>query len=114
MKYYYDDPLAAAFMAKHFEMKFLAAKEIQEIRILCEIPYVIEQNHSPYYIHLDSLHLLEPVLKDVIYTELKVGGVSIELLQSEERVNQAPCFMSRGAKIIQRNGIPFHWPEVEA
>lgn len=57
---FYTDPLAAAWMAKHFGMKFVAAKEVQQIHIICENPYVIENSHSPYFFHLDSLALLEP------------------------------------------------------
>lgn len=51
------------------------------------------------YIHPDSLHLLEPRVGDLV--TYAVGEVM--RLHPTKRTYQ----------VIQRNGIPFHWPELE-
>lgn len=58
MKYYYTDPLAAAWMAKHFEMEFWGCerKISKDLILAC-----INDPFCPgWEIHPDSLHLLEP------------------------------------------------------
>jgi hypothetical protein len=64
-RYFYTDPLAAAWMAKHFGMRFtdegwLNTAEVDYQHTGVErIPLDIKT-----YIHPDSLHLLEPQVGD--------------------------------------------------
>lgn len=72
------------------------------------------QAASNFYVHPDSLPLLEPRVGDVLYTRLSPGAVSVEEVQSEERQSVSNYLISRGARIIQRDGRPFFWPDCEA
>lgn len=56
------------------------------------------------YVHPDSLHLLEP----------KVGDFIVDAYGDVWTKGNPPPPMREGDKIIQRNGIAFMWPEVEA
>lgn len=108
-RYYYTDPLAAAWMAKHFGMRFYEGLEpfedgepfeIEQYGILKEAARQAWNecySKNPYvYIHPDSLHLLEPnkATDHIIHDENEQG----EILRS---------------RIIQRNGLAFMWPESE-
>ena len=102
-RYYYTDPLAAAWMAKHYGMMF-GIRHYEKIIWDCEaqgmsgdwLPIkdweriaadAADGNAQPaYYIHPDSLHLLEPRVCD---------------------------FTMLGGQVFQRNGTVFHWPESE-
>lgn len=87
-KYYYTDPLAAAWMAKHFGMKFVYEDEFQERN---NIGILGEDNNfnttisyrNKYFIHPDSLPILEPRDED---------------------------FILPADRIIQRSNIAFMWP----
>lgn len=83
------------------------------------LPHIDPGSNYRLYVHPDSLHLLEPVVRDVIKQWGSLAGVPI--YDIGER-NGKPCyFMPDGSfnhfdsceKIIQRNGIAFHWPESE-
>ena len=139
-RYYYDDPLAAAWMAKHFGMLFdftemrngyrddtedgdyglkpkKAWSRIKSWKTLCEIG----KHAKFFYIHPDSLSILEPEMGDLIdgwasrigFVEetgkdlcIDVNGGSWECpRESQGRILQY--------EIIQRNGIAFHWPKME-
>lgn len=102
-------------MAKHFGMKFVAAKEVQQIHIICENPYVIENSHSPYFFHPESLALFEPMVGDIAEdingepgTVFKNGGGYIGFAQDDD---SRP--LSVITRIIQRNNVAFMWPEFE-
>lgn len=109
MKYFYTEPLAAAWMAKHFGMVFLHENgEVQYGYVngfdSCE-PRNCERKH---YIHPDSLHLLEPLKDDVVeYISLHQEGYIVSLVYFD--VGNP----SQVKKIIQRNNIAFMWPESE-
>ena len=124
-RWFYNDPLAAAWMAKHFGMNLYCRNDDAE---MAEYELPEAQREYPFghamiddgctaetwgaviseslgrraYVHPDSLHLLEPVHGDVLmqngsaFVWSKFGGQNVQ-----------------SATIIQRNEIPFMWPEVE-
>lgn len=131
-KYYYTDPLAAAWMAKHFGMKIYWISngyEIQDYGWESIIPMDYDcvdgrRSEDKYYIHPDSLHLLEPETGDVY--EVDQSEVRYIDRDGVERITKKSSpyadFMrvpSSGRtngvflRIIQRNGIPFHWPKCD-
>jgi len=78
MRYYYNEPLAAAWMAKHFDMQFIdehgdfisdySLASFLGIKI-DEILGEQELTESPtqkYYIHPYSSHIFEPQLGDLV------------------------------------------------
>ena len=98
MKYFYTDPLAAAWMAKHFGMEF----QYQSDGILVNFPsewlheaIASKTFNDKAYIHPSSLHLLN-FQKGDIEIDIPIG------IQGAVR-----------REIIQRNGIAFMWPQVE-
>lgn len=100
MKYYYKDPLAAAWMAKHHGIKF---DNGDSLKSACEVAEM-DENPIPFIIHPDSLHLLEPQKGDLC---------SFDFRGDEFYIYDGYEFGNLIKKIIQRNGIAFHWPEVE-
>ena len=112
-KYYYTDPLAAAWMSKHFNINIeWADGTISDDYTGDNIVYYEKHlgTESPYYIHPDSVHILNPQVGDVIYIKLDGGGVGIwETVDAED----SQYSINRGGKIIQRNNTAFMWPEVE-
>jgi hypothetical protein len=113
-RFFYTDPLAAAWQAKHFGMKLTYVAEDRsdgELGPPCMIECMewYDRNVKRFYIHRDSLQLLEPKAGDVLYAG-RPGAISIEQIISEERISTAKYLIRRGSRIIQRNGIPFHWP----
>lgn len=103
MKYFYKDPLAAAWMAKHFGMRFqdngYEASPYEEL--LSHYDAGGDGKTFPkYYIHPDSLHLLEPQRGDRldVVSTLKLDVVNPFI---------------RPTEIVQRNGIAFMWPEIK-
>lgn len=120
-QYFYRDPLAAAWMAKHFGMRFVAyfpATDRTKEVLLPAIETHIHTGHlqidGRFAIHPDSLPLLGPKVGDVLYTRINSGAVSIEEIMSDERQSVAGYLISRGGRIIQRDDLPFIWPECEA
>lgn len=104
-KFYYDDPLAAAWMAKHFGMKLLSLHTEQQkieydipdedtdydwyhgcvvdgwrkdIEMISDAVEFIEDASDKIYIHPDSLHLLEPQVSDIIIFNETYLGDEIE------------------------------------
>jgi hypothetical protein len=87
-KFFYDDPLAAAYMTKHFGMVFLSADN-RPLRwftendncLLDDLTFIEEYAHSYWrpvdraYVHPDSLHLLDPQLGD--WTTDEYGDIRI-------------------------------------
>jgi hypothetical protein len=112
-RYFYTDPLAAAWMAKHFGMRFLrpdgstvnlshSSWERKGHDGMISFVAVPEPADS---IHPDSLHLLEP----------QVGDICIN---DDAEYNPGAPFRDVGNTwepfhIIQRNGKAFHRPEQE-
>lgn len=109
-KYYYTDPLAAAWMAKHFGMKFyefFPESDVAMIRWknkLCVVDKI--------YIHPDSLHLLEPKIQDLAIMPCEGGGTCFITFNRDKDL-MAVKKRSYMIHIIYRNGIPFMWPESE-
>jgi hypothetical protein len=108
MKYFYTDPLAAAWMEKHFDMKFKSEMTVdfsgyKYARLWLENEV---SGDCRLYIHPDSLHLLEPQVGDFLF----VGGMYIRVDNAENIIGIKS--MPHSAIIIQRNGIPFMWPQI--
>jgi len=142
MRYYYDCPLKAAYMAKYFGMnfgnitqrgKFSKSDPYRDVDIERCLDYVID---PPFYIHPDSLHSLHPKAGDVL--EFFRRYISPDTIDENDTkppkkehfvwIGQSETFdewkikrikaygfdwMHESPKIIQRNGITFMWPEVE-
>lgn len=143
MRHYYTDPLAAAWMAKHFGMIYgvpyplTPSREATQTgieKIICRIDqdnyfnghgypksestiliFKHERNYTedarpPFYIHPDSLHLLEPQDGDLILTTDRGGTKALFFVDEHtfDFIKRCKTF-----NIIQRNGIPFMWPESE-
>ncbi len=114
MNYFYTDPLAAAWMLKHFGMRFPCNgvnhqyKEYGIGGLVAQLggKKTRQKVFERFFIHSDSLNLLEP----------KIGDVGCD-------EKGYPCSRDDGqwwgwdgepivsARIIQRNGISFMWPE---
>lgn len=132
IKHRYSDSMASIWMAKHHGMKFKSGRDSvlyydggSDFRVesTCEI-YVGEY----YYIHPENLHLLEPQEDDLI----QIGDDIIFWVCSNDSfweqhkdepglkynfigLVQATCFFDDAqARIIQRNGKPYFWPESNA
>ena len=145
--FFYTDPLAAAWMAKHFGMKFgVKHNGVVHWNCIGQINQPFEPLQRPedildpiaetvpLYVHPDSLHLLEPRGCDLIQYVICGGPVIhfgvfgglensghgekdlIKLLSSTQTdIGESTGFfaLKSDCKIIQRNGIPFMWPESE-
>lgn len=128
MRYFYKDPLAAAWMMKHFGVTyyvpdvhgFASVTEIEDLQL--------QALDKKFYIHPDSLHLLEPQVGDAIEPSSSVMGIYKigNAIMVDRTINAIPhiAYMDLKTvmsiekkwgknKIIQRNGIPFMWPESE-
>jgi hypothetical protein len=121
MRYFYTDPLAAAWMGKHFGMEFVDIKgHILQIRNNFDGFMAGDAFPRKAFIRPDSLHLLEPRLKDVITTgrglPKQVRNVSLKRAcpsYSTSLSSARKMIDKEAGNIIQRNGIAFHWPEVD-
>lgn len=123
-KYYYDDPLAAAWMAKHFRIQFEEGRYYEGIGV--KITTTVA---GKFYIHPDSIELLEPQEGDLIiidrdytrgfYPSLVKGvlkeGDDLFLVEDLDGEELSECYISFDSikEIIQRNSIPFMWPKEE-
>ena len=112
-RFFYTDPLAAAWMAKHFGMRFWnGAHEIQML------PLVDGEKAGLWHIHPDSLHLLQPQVGDLVVTQHDEAGVVTQMNPSGGldfgrwfSIGEEGKFDSDNHKVVQRHGIAFHWPE---
>jgi hypothetical protein len=130
-RYYYTDPLAAAWMSKHFGMRFATLPSLSmtpwyglwldgyEFKFESDI-YTASKGNIRYVVHPDSLSILEPKAGDLaqiefglVYVNSGRGGV----IHSAWMANSAPNEEYQGemiaSRILTRNGIPFMWPEKE-
>ena len=129
-RYFYTDPLAAAWMAKHYALKFKNWRWNDLFFQFTPVNGVSKDAATDrLYIHPDSLHLLEPQVNDYIeYYNCFMGTIwRVEYglcLVNETSLANGPEEESHYAtlervapadvdKIIQRNGVPFMWPESE-
>jgi hypothetical protein len=118
MRYYYDDPLAAAWMADKFGMRYVDGFNVS-IRGDADDPvtfanyFAARLDEPDMYIHPDSLSLLELQMGDLVYIEnwydnpnSRFPYVQINIVELLERLKkEATC------TIIQRNGLAFMWPK---
>lgn len=128
-RYFYTDPLAAAWMAKHFGIAFetpdgrsLTCKDgklffpMPHPGIEGAIIWVISEDE--HYIHPDSLHLLEPKVGDLVQF-IAYDDTTQPHLQGYRtwwKPYLGDWAIPRDAsdtRIIQRDGKAYHWPEVE-
>jgi hypothetical protein len=115
--YFYTDPLAAAWMAKHFGMKIYAwaLDALDDVNAIAreQPPFVPD---CKYMIDDPSLPLLEPRPGDLVTYKLGVvgcvgmpytnGPLGVWWAGSER---QEPLHGKE--RVIQRDGKPFFWPE---
>lgn len=130
-RYYYADPLAAAWMAKHHEMKFEHLWMFDRSPFGCELAFSgnvniqagSDNSHVKFYIHPDSLHLLEPRKGDLVdlgrhgfafVTDRDDNNINCALFNPDIGVFKDGYWHRRWHPIIQRDGAVFMWPEREA
>lgn len=105
-RYFYTCHLSAAFMAKWYGMRYSNRLALNYEHVSGD---TVEDwsNQGPYYIHPDSLPLLEPMVGDLIYMEtpMKREWIHVERHDLQKDL--------RGYRIIQRQGRAFIWPEQE-
>jgi hypothetical protein len=103
-RFFYTDPLAAAWMAKHFGMKF---KHWRWNDLSFQFtPVNGGSNDAPthkLYIHPDSLALLRARPRDLL-----TGTNRRVFMFYDNRI--AP---TENALVAERNGLPFIWPQSE-
>lgn len=119
-RHFYTDPLAAAWMAKHFGMKFNhpESDKFAPIGTSDAIDAFIngQQEDGRFMVHPDSLHLLEPKAGDLVdFGWIHLCGQSFHELSQlktsfEQFCEESTCDYD-SHRIIQRNGKAFHWPE---
>lgn len=117
-RWYYTDPLAAAWMAKHFDFYIGWYEEERWCKHSSVEDIVAHPMSAKLYIHPDSLPLLEPKCYDIIEAIGMGAGcppnyyyMTYENFHSWNILN--PNTPHTLYKIIQRNGLPFMWPEQE-
>jgi hypothetical protein len=115
-RFFYTDPLAAAWMAKHFGMKFIDegngnktyGRELDSFFFEGQTGATIACD-GPFVIHPDSLHLLSVQLGDIVSMSKAMDRYAlVDVGELRDAFNEAGEY-----KIIQRNGIHFMWPESE-
>ena len=133
-RYFYDCPLKAAFMAKYHGMRFdyydkyqnviLSCIEVETYDCECCGGYGKEFNPDiRFYIHPDSLHLLEPIEGDYlecinqtnapyILAKANDNNGSLSAFSTNPKITLGQS-MFDSWKIIQRNSLPFMRPEIE-
>jgi hypothetical protein len=124
-RYFYTDPLAAAWMAKHFGFRFTARRvghgQTGEYECMPDDWHfeVHDSQTGKYYIHPGSLHLLEPKAGDWgrgPYAGEVIGiSESLITIHVPERHNGKSHFCQPRSefKVTSRNGVAFMWPESE-
>lgn len=127
---YYTCPILAALAAKHFGMKFgikfhgrviwdcltggEGRSKQNEWRPLATPEEIFECPHDQYYIHPDSMRLLEPVMGDIVQLKDNHVGWVKEYGDIETAGDRVIGNIDQGTwMVLQRNGMPFPWPEFE-
>jgi hypothetical protein len=125
-RYFYTDPLAAAWMAKRFGMRFdvdmedvlLAVyhfhrQQTQHLDISPELQNIsVTVTGRKIFVHPGSLHLLEPKVGDLL--EVLENGFNVAKRVHDAFDLKALKSEWRLLEIIHRAGTRFHWPESEA
>jgi len=110
---YYDDPLAAAYMAREFGVEYYTYPDgsDKDDPINCDEfkdHGVCLSDNSTFYIHPDSLHIFNPRRGDLVYYH------PIDLHElwcwSEWEPSDIHKSFSDIGDIIQRNDKPFFMP----
>lgn len=123
MRYYYTDTLAAAWMAKHFRMKF----QKTDLSEFCfgDAQDILDDliNHEDgnfygdggYYIHPESLSLLDVKSGDIIESVSVSGFCTFGAAINDGDASASAIAVPKDSstRIIRRVGIAFMWPEVE-
>lgn len=128
-KLYYTDPLAAAYMAREFGVRFFDGTKDDELKAIrydnC-IKWAYSSGIFPdgervdsfsfykgerFYIHPDSLSIFEPKVEDLM-TEGKTIVEHVYKTIDKQVMSRGHLFYSP-YKIIQRNNKPFFMPEEE-
>lgn len=118
-RYYYTDPLAAAWMSFRHDMKFLANPHTIKLHFdLFDVDLIDESNDEGlkddiFYIHPDSLHLLEPQEGDIIDWRYTMPEEGIEIYDPNQCDGRLKLKEVYSGKIISRKGVVFHQPELE-
>jgi hypothetical protein len=122
--YFYTDPLAAAWMANHFGMRFNGwIWNDENFYFESTINADDEDDGSPYefggakvYVHLASLHLLEPKAGDLLEWRCKKATPPFDYSRID-KINPGDDTKvhpdNELLQIIQRDGKPYFWPERE-
>jgi hypothetical protein len=138
-RYFYTDPLAAAWTAKHFSMRLVTPHGEDLLwhdgKLMFRKPYPFEggvlegkwlliESLDPHYIHSDSLYLLEPQDRDSGESDGNSGEFSKAKYSTDEfnendlvfyqAGNELPYALDGNETVTRRNGMAFHWPEEEA
>jgi hypothetical protein len=134
-RYFYTDPLAAAWMNKHFGMQFTrthchrgdgtfgeSTKPVPIWILARDVENQVSENVK-YYVHPDSLHLLEPLIGDVCITKDDGIGYCSTLRVEKEIITgklkdyiQLSGFWAEAEsliRIMERSGVVYHWPDSE-
>jgi len=139
MKRYYDSPIIAAYMAKEFGLGYLSqlGNDIVINEWEGQVHWAVGCGHAyvgKFYLHPDSLSILEPMVGDVYDGGSDMGIVTLvsesdydaiceklpELRHSfsyPEMICDEGEYLAaaeHGWKVIQRNGTPFCWPVEES
>lgn len=125
-RYYYTDPLAAAWMTRHFSMGLIINNSNGLKMPSLDFNWFslseadIKKYGLKYQVHHASLPLLDPQVGDLGLFVSEENGEYFDNIVSfcKNRKDWArhdgrEMDESWFIKIIQRNGIPFMWPEVE-
>ncbi len=104
-RYFYDNAVAAVWMARQYGMKFVSwhsGKEYDLSVIEANVGSPVEsiRNDQRYVVHADSLRILQRQKVDL------TGKGIWEAISSKPFTGEN--------RIILRDELPFFWPEVEA
>jgi hypothetical protein len=106
-------------MAKHHGIKFANG---DSLRSACEAVGSngrdIQSPGGYFYLHPDSLPLLEPRPGDIlvragIEEHVTMHNLFLFIHRAPDTEHLFEGFHEKGGMIIQRNGLPFHWPQAE-
>lgn len=110
-RHFYTDPLAAAWMAKHFGMRFCSSPD--GVFMDVDMPVsLIDAGHRGY-IHPDSLQVLRPIPtgEDGTWNDV-CNVVGTRFFGTYDMCLGYGGSPSR-IRVVERNGKAFHWPECE-
>ena len=122
MKKFYKDPVAAAYMAIHFDVDYIVYDEDTGEEMLRDDTDAMLENYINqadigvvHYIHPDSLHIFEPKLHDLVEWDGLMFALVIGLNEGEVGVQHGESDVYTLDKdectIIQRDEKPFFTPE---